>query len=233
MCLIVTKAPGSHLAGPALQELDFLSSLFLEASSASRSAANLLVRSLWSPCSFISHFLFSKVSLRRLRRKAREVLGQSLPLDGPSMTPGELDRLNGKTFLFCESRLGDQTGAACSVVTSRTTDTMQAPPGVTMESFIPLGNEDNMHPTIAQDIKDYAMGAVIDFEANSIFLDLPAVQLKNDQHQQHQPDIMPHPELFQLPFSEADSLQPLTSYPPPDSVILDTTWQEFMEQLGF
>lgn len=107
----------------------------------------------------------------------------------------------------------------------------QPPSAATMGSFIPFEAEDIIHPTIAQDIKDYAMGALIDFEAKSIFLDIPAAPYANDQNQA---DTTPHPELFQLPFSEIDSIQPLApSYRPHDSVILDTTWLEFMEQLGF
>lgn len=46
MCLLVTRAPTSHLTSAALDELENLTSLFDSSSASSRSADKFLVRTL-------------------------------------------------------------------------------------------------------------------------------------------------------------------------------------------
>jgi len=83
MCILVTRAPTSHLTTLALEELDNLTSLFDSASSC-QPASDLLS------------------SIQTLRRQAHEVIGPHTRYyhnDNNTFTPAELDRLNGKTYL--------------------------------------------------------------------------------------------------------------------------------------
>jgi len=53
LCVVVTRAPTSHLAGPALEQLDNATSLFDSASKSCRSADKLLVSLIRTTLAFI------------------------------------------------------------------------------------------------------------------------------------------------------------------------------------
>jgi len=168
MCLLVTRAPTSHLTTSATEELDNVTSLFDSSASSCRSTAKLLV------CTFTS-LEFKQLKngvqscVQSLRRKAHEVLG--LPHtrfhhhhdDNPTITITELDRLNGKTHLFVnEPGYGnpststsaggapDSRSRATSVTISDITDGHPPAP------FLMLLT-DEMHPTLAQDVRDFSI----------------------------------------------------------------------------
>lgn len=168
MCLLVTRAPTTHLTPSATEELDNITSLFDSSASSCRSTAKLIVGA------FISYD-FNQLknelqsSVQNLRRKAHEVLG--LPHtrfhhhhdENPTITITELDRLNGKTHLFAnESGNGnpstttsaggamDSRSRATSVTISDITDGHPPAPFHMLLT-------DEMHPTLAQDVRDFSI----------------------------------------------------------------------------
>ncbi|KIM38235.1 hypothetical protein M413DRAFT_248465 [Hebeloma cylindrosporum] len=162
MCLLVTRAPTTHLTASATEELDNITSLFDSSASSCRSTAKLLS------------------SVQNLRRKAHEVLG--LPHhrfhhshhhdENPTITLTELDRLNGKTHLLVNeagytsssnpsmstSAGGgalDPRSRATSVTISDITDGHPPPPPPAAPFHLVLSEE--MHPTLAQDVRDFSV----------------------------------------------------------------------------
>lgn len=168
MCLLVTRAPTTHLTTSATEELDNITSLFDSSASSCRSTAKLLVGAFISR-EFKQLKNRSQSCVQNLRRKAHEVLG--LPHsrfhhhhdENSTITITELDRLNGKTHLFVnEPGYGnpststsaggalDSRSRATSVTISDITD---GHPPVPFHMLL----TDEMHPTLAQDVRDFSI----------------------------------------------------------------------------
>ncbi|TFK21631.1 hypothetical protein FA15DRAFT_672387 [Coprinopsis marcescibilis] len=141
MCLLIVRAPSSHLVKPALEKLGQLLSLFHSASVECRSAANLLP------------------SIERLYNRASEAcsppryLGSSDTYSEPSISQAELERLNGKTHLFSESSphlppIEDSKPSTGRLHSS--SNTSSSTPNITFEP---------LHKVLAQDLRDYKMRA--------------------------------------------------------------------------
>ncbi|KAF8956467.1 hypothetical protein BDZ97DRAFT_1925478 [Flammula alnicola] len=170
LCLFVTRAPTSQVTSAALEELDNLTSLFDSSSPSCRSAAKLLT------------------SVQNLRRKAHEAIG--LPHtrfhhynEGTStVTVGELDRLNGRTHLFAFDEHGSSssTSGTASSSASTTHETRSRATSVTIsdiaEGHPPMfHNTDNLHPTLAQDLREFGLRSVSSYSAPSMsFFDYPS-----------------------------------------------------------
>ncbi|KAJ3574344.1 hypothetical protein NP233_g1815 [Leucocoprinus birnbaumii] len=107
ICLFVTMTPGSHLTGPALNELDLLIVLFEEAVPTCRAASDLIL------------------DLRSLRRHSRLTAGRSYQDEGYVISTSDLGRLNGKTYLLMQP----EAGAARSTRTTPNTGASHRHPG--------------------------------------------------------------------------------------------------------
>ncbi|KAF8195055.1 fungal-specific transcription factor domain-containing protein [Pholiota molesta] len=166
MCLLVTRAPTSHLTSAALDELENLTSLFDSSSSSCRSAAKFLT------------------SVQNLQRKAHEATG--LPPNrfhmyadesSSNISLPELDRLNGKTHIFypdqrlSSSTAGFSSGAASSSASTLHDASRSRATSVTISDIAegsgsnaltsPLFHStDNLHATLVQDLRDFSLGTV-------------------------------------------------------------------------
>lgn len=154
-----------------------------------------------------------------------------------TITPTELDRLGGKTHLLAE--LGAPDSSDCGTSDSVTMT------GIPHDHF-PDINVDTMHPTIAHDMRSFDMGA----PTFSNFFDFPATHHSQSAVPEIQvPDHNFYPEANFHPYQPQLPPPPLTQsqnhshshgqgnghthmfdQSPP---ILDSTWQSFVEQLGF
>lgn len=174
MCILATRAPTSYLTIPALEELDNLTSLFDSASSsACRPASDLLVRIFSSFLFFVFWCQRSKCyvlqnSVQTLRQQAHEVIGSPHTRyyheDEDTFTPTELDRLNGKTYLFADdhSLLSSSSSLASSSSTNLSAVCRSRATSVTMsdsaETHPPaFYMTDHLHPTLAQDLEEFRM----------------------------------------------------------------------------
>lgn len=204
-----------------------------------------------------------KESIRKLRIKGKEALDQSQSSDPSSLSPAELDRLGGKTHLIsggpCLS-YDDASSTTASSDPSSPSDSSPAESGPMPTDFIM--NVDNLHSRIVQDMKafegfdmsmynynednpfsrhlfDAPPPALLDpqtmtQDAGIYGVDLFPFMAERLMQQQYtyQQDIQPRPQL------QNNGEQPIplittqnTSLPGP--TMLDTTWQTFVEQLGF
>ncbi|KAF8886431.1 hypothetical protein CPB84DRAFT_1850111 [Gymnopilus junonius] len=138
MCLFVSRAPTSRMATSALEELDNLTSLFDVSASTCRPAAKSLP------------------SVQNLRRKAHEAMGpphtrfyhhheasdiSATPIS--SVPISELDRLNGRTYFLSDHPSSSSSTSASASASAA--DPRHAP-----------HHDDNLHPTLAQDLRDFA-----------------------------------------------------------------------------
>ncbi|KAI0756452.1 hypothetical protein C8Q80DRAFT_1223696 [Daedaleopsis nitida] len=131
LCLLITRAPGSNLASPALMELDKICELFEEAANKSQIASNNI------------HVL------RKLRKQAHAAITKVMAEDA-ALIESELDRLGGKTQLV--QTIGERTIRACSgALMNRCIESYLAsrnPPSV----FEQVGNPNGLlQPMVAQE----------------------------------------------------------------------------------
>lgn len=149
-----------------------------------------------------------------------------------SITPTdtELDRLGGKTHLLAELGAPDSgtcVSSSCVTVTGI---------GSTDYYFSDV-NVDSMHPTLAQDMRSFDMGAPT---FNNLF-DFPTVPITQspvlDMHS-HDANFYPisgyqaFQHQHQQPQQQQQQQPPAAQFEQP-APILDATWQSFVEQLGF
>ena len=159
MCILVTRAPTSHLTTPALEELDNLISLFDSASSSScRPASDLLVRI--TSASSLSCLIYTlQSSVQTLCRQAHEVIGPPQTHyyhhnDDNTFSPAELDRLNGKTYLFADDHsLLSSSPTNLPIPRSRATSVTISDSAETHLST--FHTTDDLHPTLAQDLEEF------------------------------------------------------------------------------
>ncbi|KAF4604485.1 hypothetical protein EYR40_003259 [Pleurotus pulmonarius] len=142
MCLLVTRAPSSNLTASALEELDRALLLFEKAAPTCKTAS------------------LNVDAMRTLRNKAHEAINRTDP-SAPisSMTPAELDRIGGKTHLL------STIAAATTSTTTATTISSSGPSRCSSTTLTDVCSMDhlfagiNMHPTIAQDLRNLDIGA--------------------------------------------------------------------------
>lgn len=149
MCILVTRAPTTHLTTPALEDLDNLTSLFDSASSTCQPALDLL------------RFV------QTLRQQAHEVIGTRYyhHTNEDSFTLADLDRLNGKTSLFADDHHDHHSLLATSSSSSSTNLPISSRSRATSatisdsaETYLPLFHTiDNLHPTLAQDLQEFGI----------------------------------------------------------------------------
>ncbi|EFI28757.1 hypothetical protein CC1G_13783 [Coprinopsis cinerea okayama7 len=187
MCLLITRAPSSHLVTPALDKLGQLVGLFHAASPSCRFAENLLP------------------TIQRLHNKACESVNPPLPRYQPtapayesSITQAELDRLSGRTYLFSEADSSAHIGSSSPTTSSphltsspsssiscgpaqmqRGEDKPRRPSsrssGKSSTTAASTGtpssslNLDSLHQVLVEDLKDYGRRATV-----------PTVQTLND-----------------------------------------------------
>ncbi|RDB24336.1 putative transcriptional regulatory protein C1F7.11c [Hypsizygus marmoreus] len=209
MCLLVTRAPTSHMASSALTELDLLLKVFQEASPKSRAAANMLD------------------SISKLYQKAQNAMDQTLShtVVPSSSVDDDLDRLGGKTSLLAETGASDSETCGPSAAPDLTAN-MTA---IHSDYYFSEANTGYMHPTLAHDMRSFDTGG----PTFNDFFDFPAAPVA--QHQQPAPD----PQTHGLNLYGGGNYQMYQQQPPPlvqfeqAAPILDSTWQSFVEQLGF
>ncbi|KAF8079273.1 fungal-specific transcription factor domain-containing protein [Lyophyllum atratum] len=206
MGLLVTRAPTSNMATPALAELDVLFKLFQDAALTARPAANLLD------------------SIHRLHQRAHEAMdhGAAHGAATPPPLDAELDRLSGKTHLLADLGAPD---AATSGISQSITLTMG-----TDYHFSDL-NVDTMHPTLAQDMRSFDVGDTMFSNFNDLF-DFPAATPIPQQPplaELHGNDTSFYPTSGFQTYHHQPQQAPFEQAAP----ILDATWQSFVEQLGF
>jgi len=127
----------------------------------------------------------------------------------------ELDRLGGKTHLISSS---DEPPVSCV----RTNAHNLVTPAHASPS-LPAIPTSSIHPTIMQDLRVFeGIDGSTDFAQFN--LDLPSSS--------QQPSLTPTPDIFEELFGPQVfplEQEPVTLSPP----MLDSTWQSFVEQLGF
>ncbi|TFK42263.1 hypothetical protein BDQ12DRAFT_710525 [Crucibulum laeve] len=237
MCLLITKAPGSSLSPAAMEELNTLAELFEEAAPSSPSASKLLP------------------SLQRLQRKAHEAAGQSHSQDDSSITPAELDRLGGKTHLVSQPiRPTSEVSATFDpTMLDRSRGAPSRSTSVTLsDSFAvdqyPPSQAQNLHPTIAEDIRNFGLGGPSNFASGQTpFYDIPTevsdIQGQPFEFRQEDMEVLeqyfPAAQQGYAEFPQQAPLLPQVAPPPigmgfgDGGLVLDATWQSFVEQLGF
>ncbi|KAF9528164.1 fungal-specific transcription factor domain-containing protein [Crepidotus variabilis] len=173
MGLLVTKAPASPWAGPAVEELDSLSSLFHSAISQCSAAANL------------------HPTLEALQLKAHDAIGDPhvhYVQDGRTMATAEVERLYGQTQLVPDPSLSSflAPSRAPSRATSATISDMvdiQRTPTTTSPPQIPsLKDLEGVHPSLVREMEVYRQRD--DLSVAHSFHDLP-VPAKSTRHQSH------------------------------------------------
>lgn len=212
MCLLVTRAPTSPLAVSSLQELDVLCELFEQAAGSSQIASgNLDV-------------------VRKLRRQGHEVMSKPRIAGGEIVVDQELDRLGGKTHLIASiedppiscMRSNALNGRTSGQPSSSTTPSMTTPSMTPQYSApSPLVSVESIHPTIMQDLRVFEGISTADLAQYNLDMSLS----------EQVPLYTPAPDIFEELFGpQALAIEPEASGGPP---ILDSTWQSFVEQLGF
>ncbi|KZT73240.1 hypothetical protein DAEQUDRAFT_662513, partial [Daedalea quercina L-15889] len=206
MCLLVTRAPTSALAASSLQELDVLVEVFEKAAVTSQIASNNLE------------------VVRKLRGQGYEVLHKPRT-PGESSTNGlidrELDRLGGRTHLISSMH---ESAMVCTLRNGSAASSGSSSSASAVCS-------DMIHPTIMQDLRvfegidaaSWNGGASAPLDTNQFnYPDMPL--------QIQQPPV-PGPDIFDELFgAQAFPPEPEQPVGPP---VLDSTWQTFIEQLGF
>jgi hypothetical protein len=224
MCLLVTRAPNSSLATSSLEELDTVERLFTLAASNCRAASNNLE------------------SIKKLRLKGHEAMNRGQTSD-PTLTPADLDHMNGKTHLISEESCPSPHAHSIS---SQSTPPSDSSSGGTSTSFVfdgELMNMDNIHPRIVQDMKAFDGFDMSSYphqtHIGEFMFDLPPESAAVPQvipDIQYQDTSIYGGDLFsQLPISGSHQVRPPPAMirPAHEPPILDATWQSFVEQLGF
>jgi hypothetical protein len=164
--------------------------------------------------------IVSQETVLNLRRKAHEAVDQTQSQDTAALSPAELDRLGGRTHLI--SQLASTPAS--------TPQTAFTPPAPQEAPALNITTE-NMHPTIAQDMRNLDVGSLV----YNLF-DLPTDSLPPDDQM---PDIQFADNMFNQQPMGAFSMGQQGSPQTPGmgfgagAPILDATWQSFVEQLGF
>ncbi|KAG5644101.1 hypothetical protein DXG03_009120 [Asterophora parasitica] len=159
-------------------------------------------------------------SIVNLHRKGHEAVDRGVTQSVSSPPPDlELDRLGGKTHLLAEvdtpePGTGGRPGSAA--MTNETNC-----------YYFTDAQVNNMHPTLAHDMRSFDGGALT---SNSFeFFDSPTTQ--------RYPSIMPdiHPSYVAENYPTYQPHQPMSNPIPFEQAapILNATWQSFVEQLGF
>lgn len=234
MCLIITRAPSSNLAGPALRELDKLHAGMEDASTTFTVAENNLVRCLFiTPRGRLITMRYLKLLVKKLCSQSHEVINKLQP---QTFTLMELDRLGGQTQLIVTESLARPAPAVQTPF--QTLPDFQPTPAL-FENMAALWNVENLHPTIMDDWKTFE-----GFTADST---IPPPNFSDEPSQ-----ILPTSNDIQMIYSS--DLSSVTSWSrsgdvygqqdglgngatgnfgPAGPLMLDPTWQNFVEQLGF
>ncbi|GBE77611.1 hypothetical protein SCP_0104910 [Sparassis crispa] len=215
MCLLVTRAPSSPLASSALQELVNLCELFERAAETCQIASNNLD------------------VVRKLYRQGHETMSKSQSQKAPGMTANELDRLGGKTHLISSN---SDIAQQCPYAQPRRMDPFIVPvPAPVPAEFI--------HPTIMQDLRSFDglnPSGYVGMEPSPFYFDLlpgpsgagAGAGVGAGGFASSSVEITP--EVFDQFFAQngfaAPVVEPEQFAGPP---VLDSTWQSFVEQLGF
>ncbi|RPD64670.1 hypothetical protein L226DRAFT_528955 [Lentinus tigrinus ALCF2SS1-7] len=132
LCLLITRAPASSLAHPALMELDKICELFEEAANQSQIVTNNIQ------------------VLRTLRKQAHAAMTKVMAEDA-ALVASELDRLGGKTQLI--QTIGERMMTCHSSLTNRYIDTYFSNSKVPLSVFEVTGNPNGVvAPIVAQDV---------------------------------------------------------------------------------
>ncbi|KAG6827100.1 hypothetical protein H0H92_013212 [Tricholoma furcatifolium] len=157
-------------------------------------------------------------SIQSLHKKAHDVLNQSRgPIEGlPSNA--ELDRWSGKTHLLTEVGAPDSGNPSSIPPCAKYT--------ATVNEYWSDAQVDQMHPTLAHDMR----GFVFREHTSEEFYDIPTSSLP----QPTIPDLPIGDPMFFNP-AEFHVHQPQSHHSPflQNAPMLDATWQNFAEQLGF
>ncbi|KAF7298747.1 Zn(2)-C6 fungal-type domain-containing protein [Mycena indigotica] len=217
MCMLLVRSPTSKMAASSMEELDALATLFQDASNTCRFAAQMLQPVLI------------------LHRKAQQALDASVPHLNPenpcNVTPADLDRLGGRTHLIAAPPSGILAPSPSnSSAHSPTTGSRSTPRDLaSIADGTPNSNNTDedivMHPSIAEDMRSFDLGEP------SLF---------------YGATFPPPEELGGVPFNGLTFTTPppqagfgsgfgmgFQGYGAAPPVVLDATWQSFVEQLGF
>lgn len=207
--------------------------------------------------------------VRTLRQQAHDVIGPPPHTryyhrgNEDAFTPAELDRLNGKTFLFVDDHSllpSTSTNHAISRATSVTiSDIAEAHPST-------FHTTDNLHPTLAHDLREFGIRNSETFVSPMTFHDLND-RASSDDHSDYSPppQVVRHtppevPKLFFQPmqpridpqmhfFHQPYHVEPViesrriaygsgfggyhAGFGAMPTIVLDPVWHGFAEQLGF
>ncbi|KAF7340940.1 Zn(2)-C6 fungal-type domain-containing protein [Mycena sanguinolenta] len=219
MCILITRAPTSKMTKSSLEELDALARLFKDAAPSCRFASTLL-----SP-------------ILILARRAHLAVDNTLPDPGEcNVTPADLDRLGGKTHLVSQDSPSPRSTNSDHATPTTTPPTPPALyPRTALLSDIAATSSETMHPTIAQDMRSFDLGEPSQFYGTfpDPEADMAGIQFTGDSifssvqpgggygYQSASPTGV---------FGAAVGTGAGFASGPP---MLDATWQNFVEQLGF
>ncbi|ETW86659.1 hypothetical protein HETIRDRAFT_308468 [Heterobasidion irregulare TC 32-1] len=224
MCLLVCNAPTSSLAPSALEELDITCSFFENAVRAgSRPAAEHLD------------------AIRSLYRQAHEAMDKTQPHGNQSMS-AELQRMGRGTQVI------SQSSSPSAGLSSPSLDQRAMPNHIPL--YHPLVSDEQMHPTILNDFQAFetfpptpqpSTSSSLPASSTSMFnlFDFPSTGYSQpgdaQSLQMSFTDMSPfvtgasaQSGMYQSP-TQQESLGATSGQP----YILDATWQDFVEQLGF
>ncbi|KAF7302363.1 Zn(2)-C6 fungal-type domain-containing protein [Mycena chlorophos] len=243
MCMLVVRSPTSKMVPSAMEELDALVQLFQDASETCRFAAQNLPSMLF------------------IHRKAQQSLDTSILLPC-AMTPADLDRLGGKTHLIAapHAHPSDQPGGSSGSGSSSSPSLSHGSRGSTSSNSaspreIPLTDNgiatpdpnnpaNGMHPLIAEDMRSFDLGEPsLFYGATFSSDDMTGVQFSGlgGASSSSSSAFGAHPISGYAGTgggfggmggvgSGAGGFGGFTGGSP---LVLDATWQNFVEQLGF
>lgn len=181
--------------------------------------------------------------IKKLRMKALEAVNRR-PGPEPTLTPTELDHMNGKTRL-----IADEMSPSSPPPNSSSSGNASPPPdsssgGMSTAPFVldsELMNMDNIHPRILQDMRTFDGFDVSSFHLQTrtgdFLFDLPpdsSTSPKAITDAQYQDSIYGGDLFHQQPTGGmVQGHTPTTPGFSPGPPMLDVTWQSFVEQLGF
>ncbi|KAF8650271.1 hypothetical protein AX16_005325 [Volvariella volvacea WC 439] len=156
--------------------------------------------------------------MQKLQKKAHEGFDRSQSPQDSSLSPAELDRLGGKTHLISRS----SPTPPCATADYHTPSPEAGPPG----SSAPRG----LHPTLVRDMRYFDPTTCV---TGTPLYDTPAPQSQHAQDiQMHLPDFFGSQHATSgFPTIYQQMQTPNVSTTP--APVLDSTWQSFIEQLGF
>ncbi|CAA7265102.1 unnamed protein product [Cyclocybe aegerita] len=203
MCLLVTRSPTSHLTTPAMEELDNVTSLFDAASSSCRSAAKILP-SIQVLRRKAHESVGPPHTARFYHHPHHDNLSGSMGVSSgdSGITIADLDRLNGKTHLFSDmhssSGMSNAPTPMSMIASTSTSATSTAPTddrsratshtdthtqhGHNIHSghqhqppmaMVPTA-DDNLHPTLAQDVREFTVRSSVPAVPRLSFYDHPS-----------------------------------------------------------